>query len=300
MKILILGAGAIGGFFGAHLIKSGARVSFLVREKRKAKLKKSGLSIFSTKGDFKVEPSFLDKNIPGQQFDLIILTNKSYDLIQSIIDIKPYIGRAAVIPLLNGMAHFDILDKEFGKEKVFGGTAYVSTALNEDGSIQHITTRASLKFGPRTEHNIDIANRFYEMCKMTAFECNLSDHIELDLWRKYVLIGTTAASTVLFQKSLGEISSTSYGEGIIREIHQQCKNIVHSNGYDIGIEADNYNLNLITAKGSLLKASMLRDFEAGKQTECDHILGYLIELAEKNNVECSLIKAAHARIQVGL
>jgi 2-dehydropantoate 2-reductase len=115
-----------------------------------------------------------------------------------------------------------------------------------------------------------------------------------------VLIGTTAASTVLFQKSLGEINSTTYGEGIIREIHQQCKNIVHSHGYDIGIEADNYNLNLITAKGSLLKASMLRDFEAGKQTECDHILGYLIELAEKNNVECSLIKAAHARIQVGL
>ena len=300
MKILILGAGAIGGFFGAHLIKSGAKVSFLVREKRKAKLKKSGLSVFSTKGDFKVDPIFLDEDIPGQEFDLIILTNKSYDLIESVIDIKPYIGQAAVIPLLNGMAHFDILDKEFSKEKVFGGTAYVSTALKEDGSIQHITPRASLKFGPRTEHNIDIANRFYEICKMTDFECSLSDHIELDLWRKYVLIGTTAASTVLFQKSLGEINSTTNGEGIIREIHQQCKNIVLSNGYDIGVEADKYNLDLITAKGSLLKASMLRDFEAGKQTECDHILGYLIELAQKNNVECSLIKAAHTRIQVGL
>ena len=300
MKILILGAGAIGGFFGAHLIKSGAKVSFLVREKRKAKLKKSGLSVFSTKGDFKVDPIFLDEDIPGQEFDLIILTNKSYDLIQSVIDIKPYIGQAAVIPLLNGMAHFDILDKEFSKEKVFGGTAYVSTALKEDGSIQHITPRASLKFGPRTEHNIDIANSFYEICKMTTFECSLSDHIELDLWRKYVLIGTTAASTVLFQKSLGEINSTTNGEGIIREIHQQCKNIVLSNGYDIGVEADKYNLDLITAKGSLLKASMLRDFEAGKQTECDHILGYLIELAQKNNVECSLIKAAHTRIQVGL
>ena len=157
-----------------------------------------------------------------------------------------------------------------------------------------------MKFGPRTEHNIDIANSFYEICKMTTFECSLSDHIELDLWRKYVLICTTAASTVLFQKSLGEINSTINGEGIIREIHQQCKNIVLSNGYDIGVEADKYNLDLITAKGSLLKASMLRDFEAGKQTECDHILGYLIELAQKNNVECSLIKAAHTRIQVGL
>ena len=300
MKILILGAGAIGGFFGAHLIKSGAEVSFLVREKRKAKLKKSGLSILSMNGNFKVDPIFLDNDIQGQQFDLIMLTNKSYDLIQAIIDIRPFVRKAAVIPLLNGMAHFDILDKEFGKEKVFGGTAYVSTALNEDGSIQHITTRASLKFGPRTDHNIDIANSFYEICKMTAFECSLSDHIELDLWRKYVLIGTTAASTVLFQKTLGEINSTTNGAGVIREIYQQCKNIVHSNGYDIGIEADKYNLNLITAKSSLLKASMLRDFEAGKQTECDHILGYLIELAEKNNVECSLIKAAHARIQVGL
>ena len=96
------------------------------------------------------------------------------------------------------------------------------------------------------------------------------------------------------------ISSTTNGEGILREIHEQCKIIVFSNGSDIGVEADKYNFNLITAKGSLLKASMLRDFEAGKQTECDHILGYLIELAEKNNVECSLIKAAHTRIKVGL
>ena len=300
MKILILGAGAIGGFFGAHLIKSGAKVSFLVREKRKAKLKKSGLSILSMNGNFKVDPIFLDNDIQGQQFDLIILTNKSYDLIQAIIDIRPFVGKGVVIPLLNGMAHFDILDKEFGKEKVFGGTAYVSTALNEDGSIQHITPRASLKFGPRTEKNTDIANSFYEICRMTTFECSLSDHIELDLWGKYVLIGTTAASTVLFQKSLGEISSTTHGEGILREIHEQCKNIVFSNGYDIGVEADKYNFNLITAKGSLLKASMLRDFEAGKQTECDHILGHLIELAERNNVECSLIKAAHTRIKVGL
>jgi len=300
VKILILGAGAIGGFFGAHLIKSGANVSFLVREKRKDNLKKSGLSVFSIKGDFKVNPSLLDQNLPGQQFDIIILANKSYDLIESIRDIKPYVGQTAVIPLLNGMAHFEILDKEFGKEKVFGGTAYVSTALNEDGSIQQITPKASLKFGPRIDKNIDIARSFYEICKMTAFECSLSNNIELDLWRKYVLIGTTAASTVLFQKSLGEISSTTNGESVIIEIHEQCRNIVFSNGYDIGIEANNYNLNLITAKGSLLKASMLRDFEAGRQTECEHILGHLIELADKNNIKCPLIKAAHTRIQVGL
>ena len=87
---------------------------------------------------------------------------------------------------------------------------------------------------------------------------------------------------------------------MIKKIHEQCRNIVLSKGYDIGIEAIDYNLKLITDKGSLLKASMLRDFESGKQTECEHILGYLIELAKKNNVQCDLIKAAHTRIQVGL
>ena len=300
MKILILGAGAIGGFFGAHLMKSGANVSFLVREKRKDELKKSGINIFSINGELKVNPKLLDKNLSGQHFDVIILTNKSYDLIESIREIKPYVNKTVIIPLLNGMAHYEILDKEFGKEKIFGGTAYISTAMNNYGSIQQITSRASIKFGPRTQKNINIANEFYEICKETEFECDFSDHIELELWRKYVLIGATAASTVLFQKPLGEICATTYGKKLIIEIHEECKKIVLSKGYDIGIEATNYNLKLITDKGSLLKASMLRDFESGKKTECEHILGYLIELAKRNNVQCNLIKAAHTRIQVGL
>ena len=300
MKILILGAGAIGGFFGAHLMKSGANVSFLVREKRKDELKKSGINIFSINGELKVNPKLLDKNLSGQHFDVIILTNKSYDLIESIREIKPYVNKTVIIPLLNGMAHYEILDKEFGKEKIFGGTAYISTAMNNYGSIQQITSRASIKFGPRTQKNINIATEFYEICKETEFECDFSDHIELDLWRKYVLIGATAASTVLFQKPLGEICSTTYGKSLIIEIHEECKKIVLSIGYDIGIEATNYNLKLITDKDSLLKASMLRDFESGKKTECEHILGYLIELAKRNNVQCNLIKAAHTRIQVGL
>ena len=300
MKILILGAGAIGGFFGAHLMKSGANVSFLVREKRKDELKKSGINIFSINGELKVNPKLLDKNLSGQHFDVIILTNKSYDLIESIREIKPYVNKTVIIPLLNGMAHYEILDKEFGKEKIFGGTAYISTAMNNYGSIQQITSRASIKFGPRTQKNINIANEFYEICKETEFECDFSDHIELDLWRKYVLIGATAASTVLFQKPLGEICATTYGKRLIIEIHEECKKIVLSKGYDIGIEATNYNLKLITDKDSLLKASMLRDFESGKKTECEHILGYLIDLAERNNIQCDLIKAAHTRIQVGL
>jgi len=300
VKILILGAGAIGGFFGAHLMKSGANVSFLVREKRKDELKKSGINIFSINGELKVNPKLLDKNLSGQHFDVIILTNKSYDLIESIREIKPYVNKTVIIPLLNGMAHYEILDKEFGKEKIFGGTAYISTAMNNYGSIQQITSRASIKFGPRTQKNINVANEFYEICKETEFECDFSDHIELDLWRKYVLIGATAASTVLFQKPLGEICATTYGKRLIIEIHEECKKIVLSKGYDIGIEATNYNLKLITDKDSLLKASMLRDFESGKKTECEHILGYLIELAKRNNVQCNLIKAAHTRIQVGL
>ena len=69
-----------------------------------------------------------------------------------------------------------------------------------------------------------------KICKETAFECNLSEHIDLDLWRKYVLIGTTAASTVLFQKPLGEISATTYGKSLIKKIHEQCRNIVLSKG----------------------------------------------------------------------
>ena len=151
------------------------------------------------------------------------MTNKSYDLIEAIKEIISYFNTTAIIPLLNGVAHYDILDKELGKEQTFGGAAYISTIMNNNGSIQQITSRASIKFGPRTPKNINIAKDFYEICKETEFECDFSDNIKLDIWRKYVLIGATAASTVLFQKPLGEINATTYGKSLIKKIHEHAE-----------------------------------------------------------------------------
>ncbi len=299
MRILVCGAGAIGGFFGGHLIKAGADVSFLVRAKRQKNLKKFGLRVLSAQGDFKVIPKFFNKEIESKTFDLIILTNKSYDLDATIRDIKPHAKNAVILPTLNGIAHFFKLDEAFGKKNVFGGAAYISATLNEDGSIQHFRQKAALKFGSRTKINVKVAQNFLDLCQLANFNCELSEDIELDLWRKYVLIGTTAASTVLFQKSLGDISTTIYGKSILLEIHRECKLVAMSAGYDIGSKAEAYNEKLITEKGSILKASMLRDFEKGKQTEAEHILGYLIKLGGEKGIDCILLKAAHTRIQVG-
>ena len=119
--MMLCGAGAIGGFFGGHLIKAGADVSFLVRAKRQKNLKKFGLRVLSAQGDFKVIPKFFNKEIESKTFDLIILTNKSYDLDATIRDIKPHAKNAVILPTLNGIAHFFKLDEAFGKKNVFGG-----------------------------------------------------------------------------------------------------------------------------------------------------------------------------------
>ena len=113
MRILVCGAGAIGGFFGGHLIKAGADVSFLVRAKRQKNLKKFGLRVLSAQGDFKVIPKFFNKEIESKTFDLIILTNKSYDLDATIRDIKPHAKNAVILPTLNGIAHFFKLYEAF-------------------------------------------------------------------------------------------------------------------------------------------------------------------------------------------
>jgi 2-dehydropantoate 2-reductase len=146
MRFLVLGAGALGGFFGARLLKGGADVTFLVREKRAAQLQRDGLIVKGQDGEvFRSKVKTLQQDQIDGSYDVVLLTCKAYDLAGAIEAIAPAMGpQSAVLPLLNGMRHIDVLKEKFGARRVLGGLTAINAVLLADGTIQQSQFRVAL------------------------------------------------------------------------------------------------------------------------------------------------------------
>ena len=298
MKILVLGIGGIGGFFGGYLSEIGADITFLVRPKRQKLLTNNGLNIISSLGNLTLKPKMVLAEELTPIYDIIIITCKTYDLDQAISDLKLCKGKGLIIPLLNGVTHMKKLDKEYGSSNVMGGVAHISSTVNKNGTIEHFSDFRKLTFGDRSLINNEAINSFYQICKKTKFDVILSDNINLDLWKKWVFIATVAGATTLFNTSLGQISKQTYGKQLIIDLFEECKAIGEMNGYVFDkLEADNIIKN-ITADGSLIKASMQRDVEKKSFTEHEEIFGDLISAGYKKQINYPILSSCFVNMKI--
>src|SRR5580704_12767233 len=137
MRILIVGAGAVGGYFGGRLAQAGRDVTFLVRPRRAEQIQDQGLRILSPyHGNFTVRPKTITAAQIASPYDIIFLSVKSYDLAAAINDLAPAVGQQTVIiPVLNGMHHMDVLTQKFGEHAVLGGVCFVATEIDSQGRI---------------------------------------------------------------------------------------------------------------------------------------------------------------------
>ena len=298
MKILVLGSGGIGGFFGSYLVEAGADVTFLVRSKRKEILSINGLNIVSSLGNLSIKPKTILSEELKPIYDVIIVTCKTYDLDQAILDLRPIKGKGIIIPFLNGINHIEKLDKEFGSLNVMGGVAHISSNVNEQGTIEHFSEFKKLTFGNRNLINDDKIKSFYEICQKTKFDSVLSENINLDLWKKWVFISTVAGATSLFRSSLGEITKHDYGKKVVIDLFHECAEIAKLNGYDFDENEKNLQIKTVTNSGSPIKASMLRDIEKKSLTEHEEIFGDLIVAGNKYNVNCPILMSSYIKMKI--
>jgi 2-dehydropantoate 2-reductase len=298
MKILVLGSGGIGGFFGSYLVEAGADVTFLVRSKRKEILSIHGLNIVSSLGNLSIKPKTILSEELKPIYDVIIVTCKTYDLDQAILDLRPIKGKGMIIPFLNGINHIEKLDKEFGSLNVMGGVAHISSNVNEQGTIEHFSEFKKLTFGNRNLINDDKIKSFYEICQKTKFDSVLSENINLDLWKKWVFISTVAGATSLFRSSLGEITKHDYGKKVVIDLFHECAEIAKLNGYDFDENEKNVQIKTVTNSGSPIKASMLRDVEKKSLTEHEEIFGDLIVAGNKYNVNCPILMSSYIKMKI--
>jgi len=218
VKILILGAGAVGGYWGARLTQAGIDVTFLLREKRAELVRRNGLVVKSPKGDFTVPVKVVTRGDEGGPYDVVILACKGYDLDSAMDSIAPAVGPdTTIVPMLNGHAHFATLDARFGAACVAGGLARISGMLGPNGEILH-SGASGVSFGerdgkPARPSLVALA----EACKKAGIDGGINADINQDLWDKWVMLGTIASMCAAMRGTVGDIVAAEDGAALMRE-----------------------------------------------------------------------------------
>ena len=291
MKILVIGVGGIGGFFGAHLHSVGEDVTFLVRELKKPIIQKNGIKIKSSSGNLSINPRIITKDDLKPIYDIILLTCKSYDLMQVINDLSLIKFKGIIIPFLNGKNHLEVLDEYFDKNRVYGGVAYISSNVDNSGIINHIGINKKISFGSRFGENSDIILDFYKRCKKTKFDSFLSENIDQEIWEKWIFIATVAGATTLFKTSLDKINSSEEGKKFILDLFDECCKISSVNSFPIRESVRKNHETFFINPNSKVKASMLIDMEKKSKTEFNHIFEKFIKFGESKNFNPILLKS---------
>jgi 2-dehydropantoate 2-reductase len=298
MRILVVGAGSIGGYFGGRLKAAGRDVTFLVRARRAAQLAKTGLIIRSTLGDVDIAspPTVTAENL-REPYDLILLSCKAYDLPSAIDAFAPAVGpNTAILPLLNGMSHMEALGARFGAAAVLGGQCLISTTLDADGRILHLNNSHLLSFGEQGGTKSPRAQAILAALSGAGFDANLSAAIMQEMWEKWAFIATGAGITCLMRAAFGDIVAAGAVD-LTTEMYDECCAIAGANGFPPSKATIERSLGMFTAPGSTISASMLRDIERGAPIEADHVIGDLLRRGEKASGNRALLHIAHAHLK---
>ncbi|WP_448097135.1 2-dehydropantoate 2-reductase [Luteibacter yeojuensis] len=301
MRILVLGAGGTGGYFGGRLAQAGTDVTFLVRPERAKALDEKGLVIRSPFGDatLRVDHVTAETVAAAGRFDLVLLSCKAYDLHSAIEAIDPAVGETtAVLPILNGLAHYPILDKRFGPGAVIGGLCVISAAKGPDGEILHLGNGASVTFGERDgQAHGGRCDAIASAFAAANVDHTLSTDIQRDLWAKFSFLAALAGATCLFRASVGDIVATNDGRQLTERMYEECLAVARASGHPVPDNARSFAWKTLTQEGSPLTASMLRDLESGQRIESDHIVGDMLRRARDAGVPAPMLEVAFAHLQ---
>ena len=299
MRLLVVGAGSTGGYFGARLAQAGRDVTFLVRPARAAALRARGLQIISPHGNATLKPKLATAGEISGPFDAVLLTVKSYSLTAALEDFAPAIGEGTMIlPVLNGMKHLEVLIQRFGAAAVLGCICLVVTTIDPEGRIVQLIPQQELAYGELDGRPSERTARLDAFMQGAGFSARLSAHIEREMWEKWILLASLGGITCLMRGSIGEVEAAAGGREFALEFLAEVLSVVRAVGKppsEAFLEAARA---LLTATGSSLTSSMYRDLQNGSPIEADQIIGDLWQRAQRAQIATPLLRAAAAHLSI--
>jgi 2-dehydropantoate 2-reductase len=299
MRILIVGAGAVGGYFGGRLAQAGRDVTFLVRPSRAKQLRQDGLRIISSHGNAVVTPNLVTTEEIDAPYDLVFLSVKAYALEAAMNDFAAAIGPETMIfPVLNGMRHIDLLTKRFGEHAVIGGVCLVASEVDDEGRIVQLADFQQLVYGERNGETTPRLQTLHATLQGAGFDARLSTDIMQAMWEKWVQLASLGAITCLMRGTIGEIVAAPGGADLSLKVLDESAAVATACGHKPSEALLARHAAAMTEPSSPLTSSMYRDLRKGAPVEADHILGDLIERGGTHGVATPLLKAAFVNLRI--
>lgn len=298
MRILVVGAGATGGYFGARLAQAGRDVTFLVRERRFQQLQQTGLVLKTPDGTEVLQPQLAQADSLNSHFDLIILTVKSFALEQAMNDIAPAVGPDTLImPILNGMRHIDTLRARFG-DKVIGGLCKINATLGENGEVVQMTPLHMLYYGALGGNNDVRLQLIDETLRAAQFDTLFSDNIISELWEKWLLLSTLGAVCCIARGNTQQVLNAQGGEALLQTIFGEVLAVLSAEGYQQRPAVTAKIYETLNNPKAAMTSSMYRDLTQGYEIEADQVIGDLLVRGARSGVVTPLLNAVYVNLQV--
>ncbi len=299
MRMLVVGAGATGGYFGGRLAQAGRDVTFLVRPARAEALRANGLHVTSPHGDFTIAPQLLIAGETAEPFDAVLLTVKAYMLEAALADLAPYVGpQTIILPTLNGMKHVDTLTAHFGAAAVVGCTCRIAATIGAHGQIMQLAGFHELAYGEMDGTTSPRITALDEFMRDAGFDARLSPAIAHEMWEKWVLLAGLGGINCLMRGSVGDIVAATGGTAFVARFLAEILAVVEAEGHAMAPEFAARTQKMLSTPGSSFTASMYRDLLQGLPIEADQIIGDLVARAAKAGLTTPLLDAAYTSLAI--
>lgn len=286
MRITVIGAGAVGGYFGGRMLEAGMDVTFLVREKRAEQLREKGLQIRSDLGEahlhnlrLAIDPERIEA------CDLVIVAVKNYQLPVAIDSIRSLIAKGAkVLPLLNGVEHYDVLREAFGVEAVMGGMCQILAKLDQEGEVVQIGSVHDLSVGPLHAGQEQLGQLLKEACIGASMRISYRDDILKQIWKKYAFITAFSGVTTASRLPIGELIGCEATQKVLHNVLSEMSELAAAKEVPLADGFADHTLGLMHKMLKESTSSMHQDLMNGLPLEVESLQGGAIRMA----VACGL------------
>ena len=285
MRIAIMGAGAVGAYYGGALARSGADVVLIARGDHASAMRQEGLRVDSHWGDYVVHPEVALTPEEAGVADLVLHCVKLYSNAATIPTMSPLVGDETVIlTVQNGITGGDSLASEFGWEKVLEGATYIETSIAGPGHIVQTGSAARIEFGERDGSVTQRVEKIRDVLSVPGIQIDVSSDIQASLWSKMVAIGALGTIVTAARASLPEVLEMQDGMETIRTVMEEIVASGKANGVKFADGIVDVKLGDAIAEADEFQSSLQSDFNRGGKLELDDILGAAVRLGQASGI----------------
>ena len=302
IKIVIVGLGGVGGYYGGLLAKKYAddpevEIFFVARGEHLKKVRKKGLTVITEKGTFVVRPTLATDNVAEIGIaDYVIMTTKSYDLDETVAQIKPCVGKDTVIlPLLNGIDNSARIRALLPETEVWNGCVYIVARLNEPGVVESSGNVHRLDFGYENKVNERLIV-FEKLLKNAGIDATFHENILLAIWTKFFFISSTASLTSFFDVSFGALLTDEVRKTTLVNLLEELLLVANAEGAGIEHSIINKIVHQLEKLPFETTSSMHTDFKAGKNAEVHTLTGIVVDLGKKHGIPTPTYEKVYAEL----